>query len=305
MKKTLSQYAMILALGFALALTLAGCTSAQMGSLAEAGALAAGMDSEEAKKYGAATRSAAEALLPVPYEQERAIGGGVAIKAFEVFGAYYDDPALQRYVALVGKAVAAKSSRPDLPYAFAVLDNDTPNAFAGPGGYVFITVGALKNMHSEAQLAGVLAHEVGHICHRHALTTLRRSKILESASQWAAIADEANAAQYAELMTAVEDTLFTHGLDQKMEFQADQRGVDYAVAAGYNPWGEREYLSNLEALLPSGVSGGWFSTHPPLRDRIQRLDVYLNENYPDYRGLPDARARFRREVTARLEAKGR
>lgn len=284
---------------------LLGCTSKEWGELAEAGAIVAGRTPEEAARYGQAAQTFGEAILPIDYEQERAVGGGVAVKAFEQFGSYYDDPELVRYVTLVGKAVAAKSPRPDLPYAFAVLDNDTPNAFAGPGGYIFISVGTLQNLHDEAQLASVLAHEIAHVCHRHALTTLQRAKLLEGVSQGASLADPQNAAQYSEVIKNLEDTLFNKGLDQKFEYQADVSGTDIAAAAGYNPWGLREFLGQLEALVPAGATGGWFQTHPSVRERIKRLDLHLNDNYADFRTLPRAKARFQKNVTERLRATGR
>ncbi len=300
--KTVYMWIMILAAGLA----LGACTSTQLGTLAKAGALAAGKDEATASKIGTATQSSVEGLLPVPVEQEKAIGGGVAIKAFQNFGPMYDDTEIERYVNLVGKAVAANCSRPDLPYAFAVIDNDTPNAFAGPGGYVFITVGALRNMHSEAQLAAVLAHECAHISHRHAIKTLQRAKLLEGASQWASVADPANGESYGQLISAAEDALFNKGLDQKMEYQADQSGVEIAAATGYNPWGLKEYLSTLEALLStSAPTGGWFQTHPPIRERIKRLDVELNTKYAEYKTLPSVKDRFQKTVIARLKAKGR
>jgi predicted Zn-dependent protease len=284
---------------------LLGCSSKEWGELAEAGALVAGKTPEEAARYGQTAQTFGEAVLPIDYEQERAVGGGVAVKAFEQFGSYYDDPELVRYVTLVGKAVAAKSPRPDLPYAFAVLDNDTPNAFAGPGGYIFISVGTLQNLHDEAQLASILAHEIAHVCHRHALTTLQRAKLLDGVSQGASLADPQNAAQYSEVIKNLEDALFNKGLDQKYEYQADLSGTDIAAASGYNPWGLREFLGQLEALIPAGASGGWFQTHPSVRERIKRLDVYLNENYSDFRTLPRAKARFQKNVTDRLRASGR
>lgn len=290
---------------FFAAVVMAGCTSKDLGTLAEAGALVAGKSDEEAAKYGTAASKFAEGVLPVEYDQERAIGGGVAVKAFEQFGPYYDDPEMVRYVTLVGKAVANTSDRPDIPYFFAILDNDTPNAFAGPGGYIFISIGTLKNCHDESQLAGVLAHEVAHVCRRHALKTLQRAKLLEGVATGASVADPANSAQYGEIMNSLDDALFQKGLDQKFEYESDKFGTDYAAAAGYNPWGLREFVGQLEALLLGGSTGGWFQTHPPIRERIKQMDVYLNTTYTDFRSLPKVQDRYRKNVTDRLKAAGK
>jgi predicted Zn-dependent protease len=259
----------------------------------------AGADEKEGEKIGKAARTLAQGTLPVTYEEERALGGGVAVKAFETFGPYYDDPDLQRYVTMVGKAIGAVSDRPEIPYAFAVIDNETPNAFAGPGGYIFITVGSLRNMNSEAELAGILAHEIGHVCARHAIQTLQRGRILQGLAEGGSIADPKNKKTYGEAVDAIDDVLFNRGLDQNFEYEADLLGVDYAARAGYYPWGEVDFLRNLQKL--QGVNGGWFQTHPPLSERISRLSRHLDGNYTDFRDLPQARERFRQNVTARLK----
>jgi len=300
MKTTLSLIACVVA-GF----LLASCSSQDFGVLAEVGALATGSSPEEAERYGHTAQTVGEAVLPVDYEQERAIGGGVAVKAFEVFGPYYEDPEMERYITLVGKAVASTSDRPDLPYAFAILDNNTPNAFAGPGGYIFVTVGTLKNCRDEAELAGVLAHEVAHVCRRHALKTLQRGKFLEGVSEGVSLADPKNSQQYASIVGALDDTLFQKGLDQRFEYEADLYGTDYAAAAGYNPWGLHDFVVQLQPLLASGASGGWFQTHPPISERIQRLNTHLGQQYTDFRALPRVSDRYKRSVTDRLEAAGR
>ncbi len=280
---------------------LGGCSSEQLGQVAQTGALLGGKSETEAAQYGQAARSLSESVMPIDYETERAIGGGVAVKAFEQFGAYYNDPEMERYVTLVGKAVGRVSDRPDLPYAFAILDNPTPNAFAGPGGYIFVTIGTLKNCKDEAELAAVLAHEVGHVCKKHALKTLQRAKLFEGLAAGASVADPKNSQQYGTLVDALDDALFTKGLDQKFEYEADLVGTDYAAAAGYSPWGLRDFVFQLESLT-QGASGGWFQTHPPMAERVQRLDTYLGQKYTDFRSLPRVADRFKRNVTDRLAA---
>lgn len=280
------------------AILVASCSSTQFGDLAQVVAAVAGSSAEESRQIGNLARTFGEATLHIDYEQERVIGGGVAVKAFQEFGAYYEDPALQRYVTLVGKSVALTCERPEIPYAFAVIDNDVPNAFAGPGGYVFITVGTLRNLSDEAQLAGVLGHEIAHVCKRHALTTLQRGKLLRAVAEGTSLVDPENAAAYAGAVGEVETVLFTKGLDKKFEYEADLTGTDYAAMAGYNPWGLREYLARLGGM--QGVTGGWFQTHPSVDTRLKRLDAHLRKTFSDYGDLPRARERFERNVTHRL-----
>ena len=112
---------------------------------------------------------ALRAFEPIGYKEERVIGGSLAIEIFSRFGGPYRNAALERYVALVGNTVVGVTERADLPFHFAILNSDDPNAFAAPGGYVFISVGLLRKMRSEAELAGVLGHEIAHITNRHAL----------------------------------------------------------------------------------------------------------------------------------------
>ncbi|MFW5863994.1 MAG: M48 family metalloprotease [bacterium] len=277
------------------------CDSQTVSELATATAGMAGTDEKKSRQIGEAAGTLAQGVYKIDYEEERKLGGGVAIKAFEKFGPYYDDPVMERYVRLVGKAVAEKSDRPALPYAFAIIDNETPNAFAGPGGYIFISIGSLRNMSTEAELAALLAHEVGHVCEKHALSTLQRTKVLQGLAKGTSIADPENAEDYNKAVSQINDVLFEKGLDQEMEYEADLLGVEYAARTGYHPWGMRDFLLNLKNL--SGESGGWFQTHPGLDQRISRLNAYLNQNYADFQNLPKVTDRYQQMVTNRLKPK--
>src|SRR5690606_17130438 len=104
-----------------------------------------------------------QALEPIGVEEEITLGEAVALEAFSRFGGEYPNQDWTRYVNLVGQTVAEVSDRPTLPYHFAILNSQEQNAFAAPGGYIFITVGLLKSLKNEAELAGVLAHEVAHV----------------------------------------------------------------------------------------------------------------------------------------------
>lgn len=120
------------------------------------------------------------ALQPIGEEEEIVLGEAVAVEAFSRFGGEYPNQAWNRYINLVGKTIAEVSDRPTLNYHFAILNSQEQNAFAAPGGYIFITVGLLKTLKNEAELGGVLAHEIAHVTKQHMLETIRRGAVLGS-----------------------------------------------------------------------------------------------------------------------------
>lgn len=302
MKRTSNSLAVLFSCTLvAFALLLTACETAQVrsedvGRAVQVGAQVAGRDADEAARYGAAARALTGAVAEVDLETEMALGGGIALRAFENFGPRHPNEDLQRYVNLVGKSVARQSERPNLPYMFAVIDNPTPNAFAAPGGYVFITSGALRLMNDEAELAGVLAHEVAHVSRGHILQTYRRTRAFDALFT-TATAFRQDAARYGEAVDSATETLFDRGLDQRFEFEADDIGVEMAALTGYDPAGLVRFLEALAQVR--GETGGWFQTHPPTSDRIQRLRRQLRSDYAGIEGMR-GRDRFQREVVARL-----
>src|SRR5712671_3754051 len=116
--------------------------------------------------------------LNVSEDEERKIGEEVSAKIRQRFGVV-QDPAIHKYVTLVGMTLGQQSERPALAWSFIVLDTDGVNAFASPGGIVHITRGALGLITSEAELAGVLAHEIGHVAHKHAVNANRKNKAVQ------------------------------------------------------------------------------------------------------------------------------
>jgi len=116
--------------------------------------------------------------LTITEEEEQTIGLDVSQKVRQRFGVV-QDPAVHKYVSLVGTTLAKLSDRPDLPWTFIVLDTDGVNAFASPGGYVHITRGALGLIENEAELAGVLGHEIGHVVRKHTINALRKNNAVQ------------------------------------------------------------------------------------------------------------------------------
>ena len=211
-----------------------------------------------------------QALQPIAYKEEKAIGGRLAVEVFSRFGGAYDDPKLLRYINLVGQAVADVSTRPDIDYHFAILNTASPNAFATPGGYVFVSIGLLRMIENEAQLAGVLAHEVAHISQKHALQTLGRSRSLQGISALTLTVMDKNPDLFDKLIDEVSNVLFTKGLDKNLEFEADRYGREFAYRMGYYPGGLQNFIRKLGKSREGGNSI-FMSTHPSTGERYNRL----------------------------------
>lgn len=214
--------------------------------------------------------STLKSLQPIAYEEEKAIGGRLAVEVFNRYGGAYDDPELLRYVNLVGQAVADVSSRPDIDYHFAIVNTEFPNAFATPGGYVFVSIGLLRMIENEAELAGVLAHEVAHIARKHALQTLERSRSLQGVSSLTLTVMDKDPGLLDKLIDEVSNVLFTKGLDKNLEFEADKYGREFAYRTGYYPGALQRFIQKLGASKKN--QGSIFSsTHPTSRERYNLL----------------------------------
>lgn len=213
------------------------------------------------------------ALLPISTAKEVEIGRGIAAT---IAGRYpvSHDTALTRYVNLVGLTVAGVAPRPDISYHFAVLETPDVNAFAAPGGYVFITRGALGLIHNEAELAGVLAHEVGHVNARHVINQLRKSDAMRELKSDVDIRGGA----LDRIVGSGTDALFM-GLSRDDELQADSLGLEYASAAGYDPGGLAAFIGRLNAHAGEGALAGFFATHPKPDERLARLHAIAEREH--------------------------
>ena len=174
----------------------------------------------------------------------------------------YDDRALQAYVSEIGQELAQKSHRPNLPWTFTVVDSPAINAFALPGGYIYVTRGILAYLDDESELAGVLGHEIGHVTARHAAQAYTRQA--EAGLGLTILSIFVPGTQpFTQVGSAGLSVLFLkHGRDAELE--ADRLGVEYGAAAGWDPSGVPRFLSTLarvDALSEDGVPN-WLSTHP-------------------------------------------
>jgi len=205
-------------------------------------------------------------------EQELEVGREVAGR---LLGAapLVNDPALQAYVNGVGRWIAAQSERPDLPWRFGVIESRTINAFAAPGGTVLVTRGLYEILDTEAQLAGVLAHEMGHILRRHHVTVMQKSAALSAGAR---LAQRDDRSVILNNLIGSGAEVFARGLDKSAEFEADGIGVVLAARAGYSPYGLVEVLHKLDALgAEDGDLALMFKTHPRPGERLTELGALL------------------------------
>lgn len=237
-------------------------------------------------------KDVSRAITGIDEEEEIAIGNDAAAMLLGAAPAV-NDPELQAYVNRVGRWVALQTERPDLPWRFAVLDTMSVNAFATPGGKVFITRGLLYSLRNEAELAGVLAHEAAHVIRKHhiqAMTSLTSGAggLLKLYKQTSDGRDNAAATTMADTFK----NLYTSGLDQKDEFEADRMGVVIAARAGYDPYALVAVLQTLDTARPEERAlEMMYRTHPAPRDRINRLDSAL-EPLEQYAEQPSVQQRF-------------
>lgn len=201
-----------------------------------------------------------------------------------------NDEATQRYVSRLGRWISLHSSRPQLPWTFVVLDNPGYNAFAAPGGFVFVTKGLLNRTATESELAGVLAHEIIHVTQKHhlkAMVTQARVQLGTQAASQLLLRNNADA--LTGMLLNVGRELYAKGLDRADEFEADRMGVALATRAGMDPYGLVALLHQLSgerADHPAYTLA--FSTHPPTKQRVEylqqtmgnRLDRFVSTSSP-------------------------
>lgn len=246
-----------------------------------------------------------QAVTPTSLQDELDIG---AAAAATLLGASrpITNAAVQQYVNKVGLWVALQSDRPDLPWHFAVVDSDDIDAFAAPGGYVFITRGLLLHMRSEAELAGVLGHEITHVVLKHHLKELQRAARMNLAGQAAEVELQRNghSTALADKVADATRNLYSKGLDKDDEFDADRAGVVLATRAGYEPYGLLAVLQTLEGVDPkSGRVQLLLATHPSPADRVAALSAAMQAGHMDQYGKQaEGQERFEQVIKTLIPA---
>ena len=207
-----------------------------------------------------------------------------------------DDPELQRYVNDVGFWVAAQSKRAKLPWRFGVIDSQGINAFAAPGGYIVITLGLYQLLQNEAQLAGVLAHEIAHVVRKHHLKALQKTMKREFwTDMTVATVDDKKDENKLRGLIGSGLRLYTTGLDRKYEFDADLRGVVLAARAGYDPYAYLDVLTTIDSINPDAAElTVLMNTHPPTGERIDTLARKMDGRLDSYAAGVDNAVRFRK-----------
>jgi predicted Zn-dependent protease len=222
-------------------------------------------------------------LMMVSTEQEIAIGNAQAGKFEASFGGPHTDEGIQAYVRDIGMRLAADCDRP-MPYEFAVLRSETPNAFALPGGRVYITAGLLKALENEDELAAVLSHEITHVCARHSVKGLQRELGGDAVLQGVRFVPFGGYVGLAVgLGASLGKTLSGTAFSRQDEYQADEVGMRYLKQAGFNPRGMPAMLTKLGAI-PEAATVKIFevlSTHPQAHKRIAHAKEILDRDYAD------------------------
>ena len=201
--------------------------------------------------------------------EEADIGRVVAARILQTYPLSKNDK-LQQYVTLVGNTVAAYSARPTLEWHFAVLQTDVVNAFSCPGGFIFITTGALEQIDSEAQLAAVLGHEIAHATQKHILKEVKRANTISAAQDLATTTSNGSFLTNAlgeKISNLAYEKLFTTGLSRRDEQEADKIGVELADAAGYRASEFLGFLDALHELEGESEMKVLTATHPGATDR--------------------------------------
>ena len=242
----------------------------------------------------AEAKKAADSLTP---ENEYYLGRAVAANIAGVYK-IYQNPALQTYLNKICQTIVINSPRPDIynGYHVAILDTDEINAFATPGGHIFVTRGLIACAGNEDALAAVIAHEVAHIQLRHALTSIRNARYVNAAvsGTLAGLGEAAGGGNIAELTNIMSEsvneiitTMVVKGFSKKDELEADATALSLLASAGYQPSGLVEMLEVLKQRQGNDKSKGFGKTHPAPAERItaakQHIGKYKVEDTRSYR----------------------
>lgn len=228
---------------------------------------------------------------------EIALGQEVAANLLSL-GPMLDNPEVQNYVNKVGRWVSSHSERPDLPWTFIVVDLEDANAFAAPGGYIVITKGLFLRLNSEAELAGVLGHEISHVVQKHHLSAIKKAdttsflkNLGDTALDMSGKSTSKNRLVLEFINSAI--ALYSNGLDKDSEFEADRMGVVIATRSGYDPYALPAALQAINGNKGSDLKF-MFSTHPPIGERLNQLDRIMDSRFDRHQNLPTVEERFQK-----------
>lgn len=230
----------------------------------------------------------------VSVEEEVAMGGNL-ISGLLGAAPLVDNSELQRYVNDVGFWIASQSERKNLPWQFGVIDSKGINAFAAPGGYIVITMGLFNLLENEAQLAGVLAHEISHVVKKHHLNALKKSMKRDFWSKVGTqvLVDDKKDREAVNKLVNAGVQLYSTGLDRKFEYDADLKGVVLAARAGYDPYALLDVMTTIDSINPDEASlTVLLKTHPPTAKRLDFLAKAMDGKLDSYADGQVNSARF-------------
>ena len=224
-------------------------------------------------------------------EEERRIGAREHPRLVKALGGLYDDPALQRYVADLGRRLQQTSERPEPPFTFVVLDSPEANAFALPGGYIHVTRGLMALANDEAELAGVIAHEIGHVTARHSAERYSHGVVAGlGAALLGAVIDSESVSDFAERAAGA----YVKGYSRAQELEADMLGVRYLSRGGFDATAMSSLLETMGAVtaldrMMAGARGeqasvGLFASHPRTADRVRKAAEAARAQFGGERG---------------------
>ncbi len=269
----------------AAAIAVAAPAYAQLGNLGKIKQRA-----EQAKKL---------ADIKISDKDERAIGESVSQQLISRFGVY-QDPAVTKYVTLVGTVMAQASERPNLDWRFIVLDTDGVNAYAAPGGLVHITRGALGLIRSEAELAGVLGHELTHITKKHTVNAIQKGKLVDAGTDEIGAQGGLAGSLVNRLADAAYSSIFENKFGRDDEIESDKIGVQLANKVGYSPNGLSVFLTRLgERNQGRREPNGLFASHPLLKERLDRIAKTIKDAKLAATATADARYASTIKLTAK------
>ena len=232
-------------------------------------------------------------------EEEQQMGDRVSLQLRNRFGVYQDEK-VTKYVTLVGSVLAASSTRPKLDWKFIVLDTDGVNAYAAPGGFVHITRGLLGLMKNEAQLAGVLGHEITHITSKHTINAIKKSGVISLGSDLSGTGASYQTQLIAKFAGLAFEKLYEGEWSRDDEDNSDEVGAQIASKSGYAPGGMVEVLKTLsERNAGRQERNGLFASHPSMKDRIANIQKLIGKD--KLTGAATAEARYKSNIT--FEAK--
>ena len=232
-------------------------------------------------------------LKPESLQEELTTGKVVSA---QLLGAarLFPNPALQRYVNLVGRRVAEQGGRKEINWSFGVVDSTALNAFAAPGGYILVTSALLQILDTEDELAAVLGHEVAHVVRKHHYRVIRKQQMLEFGANAVSIGGEAGA--MADKLSGMVANVMARGLDKSAEYEADRDGMVYAARAGYDASALIRVMEKLANASKDESGKLLMATHPSANDRSISLAKSVNDELMNAAVLSPAAPRLQRQL---------